>query len=264
MRPVNLIPPDERRGSRAPLRAGALSYLIVAGLGLVLLGVIVLGLTSKSISDKEDEVASLEQELQGATARAEALAPFVNFRSAQERRTGTIKALAESRFDWERVLNELALIMPRDVWLVQMSGTASPAVSVEEAPDIAARDTVQGPALEIIGCAVSQDAVAGFVADLEDIDGVTRVGVSTSELPDDENEANSGGVVASDSAGGDAEECRTRPWIPRFEIVVAFDAVPVPGEATTAPAVPAPAGDAGSLAQAQQSTQNATNLVPGG
>ena len=31
MRPVNLIPPEERRGDHAPLRAGALSYVIVGG-----------------------------------------------------------------------------------------------------------------------------------------------------------------------------------------------------------------------------------------
>jgi Tfp pilus assembly protein PilN len=261
MRPVNLIPPDERRGARAPLKTGAVSYVILGALLLALVGVVSLALTSKSISEKEDDVANLEQDLEDATARAQALAPFVEFRAAQERRTGTITALAESRFDWERVLNELALLIPRDVWLTEMAGTASPAVTVEEAPDIAARDSVVGPALEIVGCAVSQDAVAGFVADLEDIDGVTRVGVSSSELNDEEDPA-SGGVVASDSGASTEGECRTRPWIPKFEIVVAFDAVPVPQSATATPGVPPSA--AGSLAQAQQSTQNAANTLPGG
>ena len=33
MRPVNLIPPDERRGDRAAMRTGAFSYVLIGGLG---------------------------------------------------------------------------------------------------------------------------------------------------------------------------------------------------------------------------------------
>lgn len=42
MRPVNLIPPEERRGERAPMRTGSLSYLLVGALALVLGAVTVL------------------------------------------------------------------------------------------------------------------------------------------------------------------------------------------------------------------------------
>ena len=66
--------------------------------------------------------------------------------------------------------------------------------------------------------------MAGFVTALKDIDGVTRVGVESSELsPQEEGAATSGG---SGSEGG--SECRTRKFIAKFKIVVAFDAAPVP------------------------------------
>ena len=39
MRPVNLIPPEERRGSTAPSRTGVLSYLVVGVLAVVLVAV---------------------------------------------------------------------------------------------------------------------------------------------------------------------------------------------------------------------------------
>ena len=39
MRPVNLIPPEARRGEKAPMRTGALSYVIVAVLAAALVGV---------------------------------------------------------------------------------------------------------------------------------------------------------------------------------------------------------------------------------
>ena len=82
-----------------------------------------------------------------------------------------------------------------------------------------------GPALEIIGCAPSQQAVAGFVAVVRDIDGVTRVGLPSSALP--------GGSEAADDG------CQTRDFIAQFEMVLAFDAAPV-AAAGAAPPVATP------------------------
>src|SRR5919197_1009365 len=45
MRPVNLIPPEARRGEKAPMRTGALSYVIVAVLAVALLGVTAIVIT---------------------------------------------------------------------------------------------------------------------------------------------------------------------------------------------------------------------------
>ncbi len=279
MRPVNLIPPDERRGQGAQLRAGTVSYVLLGALAAALLAVVVLGFTSKQVSDREAEVTQLNQELEAATARAQSLSAFATFRATQESRTATVSSLAQSRFDWERVMNELALILPADVWLTELTGTVSPAVQLENGADVQLRDSVVGPALEIVGCAPGQDSVAGFVADLEDIDGVTRVGVASSERPEVDSET--GSEVTADSATETVDDCRTRDFISKFEIVVAFDAVPVPGTATAAPSVPASVAsgsDGGGLAQAQSeqastAAQNAeraadaeaaANLIPGG
>jgi Tfp pilus assembly protein PilN len=240
MRPVNLIPPDARRGDQAVMRRGAVSYVVLGALALALLGAIALAFTSKQISDRKDDVARLQQQEQEATARAQSLKAFADFHAVQESRAATVSSLAQSRFDWNRVLNELARVTPSDVWLVQMSGTVNPAVQIDKGPEISLRASVPGPALELVGCAPSQDAVAGFVSDLEDIDGVTRVGVAQSKRPDDPNQANSGQAAASGDSNGQSGECRTRDFISRFEIVVAFDAVPTPQGATTAPSVPAP------------------------
>ena len=39
MRPVNLIPPEDRRGERAPMRTGPLAYVVVALLAVGLVAV---------------------------------------------------------------------------------------------------------------------------------------------------------------------------------------------------------------------------------
>ena len=240
MRPVNLIPAEQRRGQHAPARTGPLAPFLVVGVLLAALaGVTLLVLTNNTISDRKAEAAELSREAATLEARAEKLAAFTEFRTVREQRTATVASLADSRFDWERVLRELALVLPSDVWLVQVSGTVSPAVQVADAADISARDSAPGPALEIIGCGPSQESVARFAAVLEDIDGATRVGVATSKRPDL-------ATVNSSASSSQDDDCRTRDFIARFEIVVAFDAVPAPAAAPAAPvapAVPAPVSD---------------------
>lgn len=268
MRAINLIPPDDQAG-RFQARAGALSYVVLGALAAILLAVTVLVLTNNRISDSKAEVSALEQERDAAQARAESLSAFAEFSAMQEQRAATVTSLAQSRFDWERVLREFALVLPDDVWVVEMEGTVAPSVALSDGAEVSLRDSVAGPALEIIGCTVSQESVGGFVAALRDIDGVTRVAVAKSERP---QLSEGTGSSSSGSAGGD--ECRTRDFITRFEIVAAFDEVPVPAAAPegAAPAPPPPgsenaAGEANETAPAVEQgageTQEATEVIPG-
>lgn len=234
MRPVNLIPAEERRGSQAPMRTGLLPYLLVGALVAVLVGVTALVLTGNQIADREDEVAQLQREDAAAKARAERLVAFTQFETLHEQRLATISSLADSRFDWERVMRELALILPEDAWLVSLNATASPEAGGEsgggdEGGGSALRGSVPGPALEISGCAAGQESVAGFVTALKDIDGVTRVGVESSELPEQAIASSAGEGEAA--GGGGNSDCKTRDFIAQFSLVVAFDAAPVPAAA---------------------------------
>jgi Tfp pilus assembly protein PilN len=250
VRPVNLIPPEQRRGERTPLRAGALSYVVVGGLLLALGAITGLVFTGNQVTEREGEKASLESQLVEATARAQALAPYGEFASVEEARQATVTSLARSRFDWERVLRELAIVIPGSVWLTDVTGTVAPEVAVTGSGVVATRADIPGPALELIGCTRGQDGVAELAAALRDIDGVTRVGVQSSKLP----ETTTGALAdptAEQSASG--EECRIRDFIAKFEIVVAFDEVPVPPVASGSPTAPAESDPA--VAEAQQQVQ---------
>jgi Tfp pilus assembly protein PilN len=216
MRPVNLLPPEERHGGHAPTRTGPLPYLVIGALVAILVGVTALVLVGDQISESKADVARLEREDAVAKARAERLAAYTQFRTLHEQRVATVTSLADSRFDWERVMRELSLILPKSVWLVGVTASASPEGSGGGSGGSGLRGGSPGPALELSGCAAGQEAVAGFVTALKDIDGVTRVGVQTSELA-----GNSG-------SGAGGEDCRTRRFIAKFEVVVVFDAAPVP------------------------------------
>lgn len=249
MRPVNLIPPDQRRGENTPLRTGPLPYILLGALVLVLAGVTALILTGNQISEREDEVATLTREDAAAQARAQRLAAYTEFQALSEQRVATVTSLADSRFDWERVMRELSLVLPGDVWLISLNATATPSTEVDgegggsSASEL--RAAAQGPALEISGCARGQEGVAGFVTALKDIDGVTRVGIQSSELPGEGEEAGSG-------SGGD-EDCRTRAFIAKFSLVVAFDAAPVPLTGSEGEAAPVSAPEEAETASSESS-----------
>lgn len=225
MRPVNLIPPEQRRGEQSQLRTGPLMYIVLGALALVLIGVALLVTTENRIADSKAEVTKLKREDALAQAKAKRLAAYSQFRTLAEQRIATVRSLADSRFDWERVMRELALILPNDVWLTNLTASATPNSTVGSGGGGASglRGGIAGPALELTGCATGQEGVAGFVTALKDIDGVTRVGVQTSELAGKGSEAGSG------SGGG--SDCRTRPSIAQFSLIVAFDAAPIPTEA---------------------------------
>lgn len=223
MRPVNLIPPEQRRGEQAQLRTGPLMYIVLGALALVLIGVALLVTTNNRIADSKAEVATLKREDAVAGAKANRLAAYTQFDALAEQRIATVRSLADSRFDWERVMRELSLVLPSNVWLTGLTASATPSSAVSGGEGGGAsglRGGTSGPALELTGCAKGQEGVAGFVTALEDIDGVTRVGVQSSELGSRGNEAGSG-----EGGGGD---CRTRPSIAQFSLVIAFDAAPVP------------------------------------
>ena len=273
MRPVNLIPPEQRRGERAPLRAGSVSYLLVGALLLAVAGVTAVVLTGNTIKDREAQVADLEAQEAAATAEAESLRGFAEFATLSQAREQTVASLAQSRFDWERVLRELSLVIPDDVWLVNLSGAASAGAETDNAAEVSIDAAAAGPSLAMIGCATGHEAVARFLQALKDVDGVTRVGIAKSELP-----------TTEEASSGSDTDCRTRDFITRFEIVATFDEVAVaaipaaPAPAPAAPTAPEPAPSDGSgVAEAQAQEQQArdaaaeqtgearqaANLVPG-
>lgn len=251
MRPVNLIPAEERPGGRKPMRGGPLAYILVGALAAAVIGIAVLAVTNNQISDSKAEIAKLEDERSVVEARAQALDAYTQFHSLREQRLATVTSLADSRFDWQRVMRELALVLPGDVWLTTLTGTASSDSSVEGGGSGGMRSSIAGPALELNGCATGQDAVAGFVQALKQIDGVTRVGIESSKLGE---ESASGGA----SSGG-GPSCQTRSFIAQFQMVVAFDAAPVLSESSEGEAAPTPAPESSEATAASTPTESEGN-----
>jgi len=260
MRPVNLIPPDQRHGSQSPLRTGPLAYIVLGSLVGLLAAAALLVITSNQISERKDEIVTLKREDRIAELRAQRLSSFVQFAQLRQERVETISSLANSRFDWERVMRELAKILPRDVWLTSLNASAAGGTESSGSSSASGlRGGIAGPALEISGCADGQAGVAGFVTALKEIDGVTRVGVQSAALAPEGSGAGEGGSEAGSGGGGSAD-CRTRSFISQFQIVAAFDAAPAPVTAELAePAEAAPEGAEESSGEGEESSSTSSS-----
>ena len=263
MRPVNLIPPEDRRGEAAPLRTGPAAYVLVGVAAVALLAITLLVTTGNSIKERESELDALEAREQAATAAAAALTPYTQFAAMAAARDQTVTSLAQSRFDWERVLRELSLVIPEGVWMTDIAGATAGTNSTAggEATSSPLAAGVTAPILSFTGCATGQRAVAEFAAALEDIDGVTRVGVSSSHLG-----------TGTGASGG---ECQADS-MSRFEVLATFDGAASAAAAATAPPAETPATDpatSGAVAEEQAAkdsaakqtdkARRAANAIPG-
>jgi Tfp pilus assembly protein PilN len=229
VRPVNLIPVDQRRSARGEGAGVSLTTRAFLGvLALAVLGVGSLVLISNQVNAKQGELAGLAHKKEVATAAGNALRPYGNFVKLQQARTDTVTGLAHSRFNWERVLRQLSRTVPPDVWITSMSGTVSAASGTSSSPGGSGgggtgtlRNNVKGPAVDLVGCAASQRDSARMMARMRTLDGVSSVTLVKSEMADIEGGTAGGasGAGAAGASGGDQACPRYQ-----FDILVAFKA----------------------------------------
>jgi Tfp pilus assembly protein PilN len=243
VRPVNLIPKEQQRGGGATGRTGFVPYLLLGALGLAVLGVAAVVLTSNKVNSEKSKVAQLNRDETTVRAAADALRPYGNFAQVKQARVATVNSLVDTSFNWERVIRSLSRTIPSNVWLTQFTGTTSPNVKVESGGTSGvaqARASVQSPAVELSGCTYSHSAVARMMVRMRNLDDVSDVLLQSSEKPDSADQAGSasagGGATGGGQGGGD--DCRTKYKIPKFEILVVLGhstaGGPVPDTGTTA------------------------------
>jgi Tfp pilus assembly protein PilN len=236
VRAVNLIPRDQRRGGGGGPggRTGSAAYIVLGVLGALVLAMSVYVLTGNQVNSRKGEVAKTNQEATTLEQQAAALKPYIEFATLSKSRLETVTALADSRFNWERAMRDLARALPGDVWLTSLVGTVAPGVTLEGGGGGSTgslRSAVQMPAIELVGCTESQSSVSRVMARLRTMRGVQRVSLASSEKA----EGTGGG-----GGGGSTADCRNgSSRFPQFELVIFFDApksMPAtPGQGTTAP-----------------------------
>jgi Tfp pilus assembly protein PilN len=269
VKPINLIPAEQRRGAaRGPGGRPSIGvFALLGGLGAAVVCVLAFVLLSNSINEKNDKLAGLQADAQGEKQVADALRPYGQFADMQKARHQQIASLSDSRFDWERALEQLSLAIPHNVYLLNVAATASPEVEIEGgggSGDLAnLRDKSTAPAFVMTGCTYSHHAVARMMTRMRNLDDVTEVNLSRSERKEDETGGSGPGVTTTDAQQSDEiTDCVGSSRITKFDILVQF------GGAATATADPAAAA-AGAAAPAAtagttSATQPAASTAPAG
>jgi Tfp pilus assembly protein PilN len=215
-----LIPKEQqRRGSGVTEgRTGLGVYIVLGVLGLAVLGVAAVVMTSNSVNSKKDEVARLERDTASAKASAEALRPYGNFAQLEQARVDTVNSLLDTSFNWERVLRSLSRTIPSNAWLTSLVGTVSPNVKVESEGGGAAaqlRGKTNSPAVALTGCTYSHSAVARMMVRMRNLDDVSDVALQSSEKSESAEQS-----AASETGSDSGDDCRTDEKITKFEILV--------------------------------------------
>jgi hypothetical protein len=175
LRPVNLLPGRYRPARPSGERPG-LAYAAVGALAVLLLMVLLYVLTNNGINDAKDKTAEAQAEQQAAQVRAGQLSAFANFGTLKTSRENAVKGIAGVRFDWERLMREMALLLPKDVFLTTFG--AAPAGEATTAATGGATGT--GPTVSIGGCAPSHPAVATTLVRLRKLHNAVSVDLTTS------------------------------------------------------------------------------------
>ena len=68
-------------------------------------------LTGKTVNQRKDTLASLEQQATSAEAQANSLASYSAFSDLRKKRAETVTSIARSRFDWAHVMHEIARVI---------------------------------------------------------------------------------------------------------------------------------------------------------
>ena len=272
MRPVNLIPVEQRRGaSRGPgARSSIAGYAVLGVLGAAVLCVLALVVTSNQINSKTDDLAAIKGDSQREKQVADALRPYGQFADLQRARVSQINTLAASRYNWERPLRQLSKAIPRNVWLLVVTATENPTVQIEEGGgggDITnLREKTQAPAFAITGCTYSQHAVARMMTRMRNLDDVTAVRLAKSARKE-ESDSSSSGTAITDQQGQNQEisDCTGSARVTKFDLLVAFGgAGPAPGAGAGEAGVPSGAAAPIANANAAVETSNGAAATAAG
>jgi len=195
MKAVNLIPTEQRRVQASGNRSGS-AYVLVGVLATLVVMVAAYVFTAGNVTDRENKAAAAKVQADALEAEVAQSESFTNFSEIKQTRLVSVSTIAETRFDWERMLRELSRAMPAGSWLQSSdanvagdsAGSATPGASTTAAP--------AGPSANLTGCTPNQADVARMLVRLRQMHRVTDVVLNQSST-----EVGADGEVTADSCG---------------------------------------------------------------
>lgn len=206
MKPVNLLPQEGRRRP-ADEGAGKSAYIVCGVLALMLVMVAAYVLTANNVTERKNQAAVAGAEADRVEAEVAAQTNYTSFADIAQQRLASVAGVAQTRFDWERLLREVSLVMPDGSWLqaTDASVAGDPAALATEAVPGTAPIPV-GPYASFVGCTPDQSDVAQIMVRLRQLHRVEDV-----KLKESARQVG-GGQATVDNCGS----------LYKFDVVVSF------------------------------------------
>jgi Tfp pilus assembly protein PilN len=171
MRAVNLLPRDEAKRSFEAKRGVVFGGVGGAALATALLASMMMS-AGGAASSKQEELDGLRAQIAAIpavpvidTSEEDALA------AEKGARVGALSAALAGRIAWDRVLRQVSLVLPEDVWLTKLSAVAPAATQA----------TAVGTGFTLTGATYSQNGVARFLSRLSVIPDLGNVRLQSSQ-----------------------------------------------------------------------------------
>jgi Tfp pilus assembly protein PilN len=220
VRPVNLIPQDQRR--RTPRDGAGRGAHAALGVLAVLLAMAVLYvLTANSVTEKQSQAEEARIEAEQLEAQAANNESFTDFAQVAQTRAASVAAVASTRFDWERFMRELARVMPAGSWLTSTAASVSGDVTASANPTEPAAAATPAPAggssptANLTGCTPKHSDVARMMVRLRQLHRVVDVELKLSSR----DETATGAAI--DSCGANASFDLTLTFSPTAAVAEA-------------------------------------------
>lgn len=191
MRAINLLPPRYQPARASGQRTG-IAYAAVGILAVLLVMIVAYVLTNNSINDARDKTAQAQQEQQVAQAKIGQLQSYGDFATLKASREAAVKGVADARFDYERLMREIALVLPHNTYLTQLNSTGAAGAADQTAAT--GTTTATGPTITVNGCAPSHRGVADAIVRMRKLHNVQDVELKTSQ------KSGAGGATAGGAA----------------------------------------------------------------
>jgi Tfp pilus assembly protein PilN len=131
--------------------------------------------TNNNIKDAQNKTAEAQAEQQVAQARIGQLQAYGDFATLKASREQAVAGVANARFDYERLMREMALVLPHDTYLTAFSASPGGGTAVGTGGT-----TVTGPSVAVTGCAPSHPGVATAIVRLRQLHSVQSVDLASS------------------------------------------------------------------------------------
>ena len=110
---INLLPPEILERRTAEKRIG---WVVVGAIAVALVLAGVWATAAFRLQAQQEELASIEQQTQAIQAQADQLAIFEMRAGELDDRRELARTALGGRVDWPRLLDEVSLVLPTDLW----------------------------------------------------------------------------------------------------------------------------------------------------